>query len=54
MTKQRPTFDQFKNKALQDKEVKTEYDLLEIEFQLIELSIRERQKERLANLGSEK
>lgn len=40
MTKQRPTYDQFKNKALQDKEVKAEYDLLETEFSLIKKTIK--------------
>ncbi len=44
MTKKRPTFEQFKKKALQDKEVKAEYDLLEAEFSLIEKFIRARKK----------
>jgi len=35
----RPTFEDLKKKALQDKEVQTEYDLLAIEFALLEKSI---------------
>lgn len=40
MNKKRPTFKQFKKDALQDKEVKAEYDLLETEFSLIEKTIK--------------
>lgn len=39
MINKRPTFAQFKKKALEDKDFKAEYDLLEEEFLLIEKSI---------------
>ncbi len=40
----RPTFEEFKKKALQDKEVKAEYNLLEEEFALLEKFIKARKK----------
>ena len=44
MNKQRPTFKEFKKKALQDKELKAAYDLLEAEFILIAKAIKLRKK----------
>lgn len=44
MTKKRPTFEQFKKRALQDKDFKAEYDLLEAEFSVIEKFIKARKK----------
>lgn len=41
MTNKRPSFAEFKKKALEDKEVKAAYDLLEPEFALLEKSISE-------------
>lgn len=46
----RPNFDEFKKKALQDKEVKAEYDLLETEFALLEKFIKARKKARYSQL----
>lgn len=40
----RPTFEDFKKKVLQDKEVQAEYDLLETEFILLEKFIKARKK----------
>jgi|SRR3989339_1279290 len=46
----RPTFEDFKEKALQDKEVQAEYDLLETEFMLLEKFIKARKKARFSQL----
>lgn len=40
----RPSFEAFKERALQDKEVKAAYDLLEAEFAILEKFIRARKK----------
>ncbi len=50
MMSKRPTFDQFKKKVLQDKEVKAEYDLLKEEFALLEKFIKARKKARCSQL----
>lgn len=42
----RPTFEAFKKRALQDKEVKAAYDLLEPEFALLEKLIKAKKKAR--------
>ena len=46
----RPSFESFKNKALQDKEVKAAYDLLKSEFMLLEKFIKARKKSRYSQL----
>lgn len=46
MTNKRPSFAAFKKKALQDKDVKTAYDLLEPEFALLDELIKARKKAR--------
>ena len=46
----RPSFDEFKKRALQDHEVKSEYDSLEIEFTLLEKFIKARKKARCSQL----
>lgn len=52
MTK-RPTFEQFKKEALQNKEVKAAYDMLEEEFSLLEKSIKIR-KEKISMVKKQK
>lgn len=46
----RPSFDEFKKRALQDKDVKAEYDLLETEFALLEKFIKARKNARYSQL----
>ena len=46
----RPSFESFKNKVLQDKEVKAAYDLLKSEFMLLEKFIKARKKSRCSQL----
>ena len=50
MINKRPSFEKFKNRALQDEEVKAEYDALEIEFSLLEKFIKARKKARCSQL----
>jgi hypothetical protein len=48
MTK-RPTFKEFKKKALTDPEVKSEYDALQAEFEVVDKMLMARKKTRFCN-----
>jgi hypothetical protein len=50
MKSKRPSFAAYKKRALQNEELKAAYDLLELEFALLEKFIKARKKSRFSQL----